>query len=134
MPTMTDDELGCIRFLAERFDRGGRSLHVRFPDVPGYSERGEHATKDMMLRFATHGFVHRHSTDSVMVKRTAWAFVQEISTPRPVNYVENWKANWFGRKWFAFLVVAFFLLGSIAMLIVYIREVLSYFGISVPSP
>lgn len=134
MPTMSDDELRCMRFLAERFDRGGRSLHVRIPELPGYAERGEHGTKEMLLRFSTHGFVRWQSTGSVIVRREAWEFVHGMADPAPVNHVEEWKAKWLGRKWFALMVVAFLVLGTIATVIANIRSVLSYFGIYVEVP
>ena len=134
IPSFTEEELRCLRFLAERYDSGDRrSWFVRPSELPGYETLGDAKIREFITRFKKYNLVQSNSIDTYRPTDKVHEILASIDNPQPPNEWNDLVAWWFKSKWRTGIAVVTVLLPLIVQWISMIRTVLEWIGVVPPS-
>ena len=99
---LNDYEEEVVRFLAERFDRGGN--RVELSEFPRYEEVGEQEVYKVIGRFENFHWLESEACSSWHIPASILTVAIELDNPPEKDYWK-WVITWFRSKWWSIPVL-----------------------------
>lgn len=126
--TFSDEEVEVLRFLSERFHRGGSRFSVSSVPIPDGCD--EQWRWRIVGRLANYGYIESETIDSYRIYSGIASLVDRIDNPPPQNHWKELLTWWFASRWRAAVTAFLVILPLIVQWIAMIKTVLEWIGVT----
>ena len=126
MNHLTDREIRCVRFLAERYKTTDRlPNYVSSSEIPTEDGESHDDIKNLVQRMTISGLVEWRTNESFIIKPKLLDIASELDNPPRQNHLEEWKAWCLSKPALAAVAAVIVICTTIAALFDWIVALLS---------